>query len=281
MTAEVVPKIDESELPPAPVRVVEASDLVGAEPSEPALVVEGMTKSYRGGAVPVLKGVDLRVGVGERLAVIGANGSGKSTMLRCCMRLIDPDGGRVFHGETDFTSLRGGALRRARARVGFVFQKHNLQGRLSVLSNVVHGALSRGYRLRAWRAALAPKSEREFAMHCLDRVGLADLAERPARELSGGQSQRVAIARALMQKPSMLFADEPAASLDPAAGEEVMGLFSELCLDSGLTLVVVSHDMVHARQFADRIVGLRQGNMAFDAPAERVDPTQLREFFDD
>ena len=118
----------------------------------------------------------------------------------------------------------------------------------------------------------AQKSERLRAMHCLEMVGPADLAQRPARKLSGGQSQRVAIARCLMQGPDMLLADEPAASLDPSAGEEVMAMFSALCQRQGLTLVYVSHDMDHAVKYADRIIGLRHGVIAMDKASQAVLP---------
>ena len=160
-----------------------------------------------------------------------------------------------------------------------VFQKHNLQPRLSVLTNVLHGAIARGYGPCVWRQQWAPQAERERAMHCLNMVGLANLASRPARKLSGGQSQRVAIARCLMQDPEILLADEPAASLDPSAGEEVMAMFSSLAKQEGPTLIYVSHDMDHAVNYADRVIGLRNGVITKDSPSEEVQAGELREFF--
>ncbi|TVR44125.1 MAG: ATP-binding cassette domain-containing protein [Planctomycetota bacterium] len=139
--------------------------------------------------------------------------------------------------------------------------------------------LARGYGLRVWRDQWAPHEERLRAIECLDMVGLADLANRRAGELSGGQSQRVAIARCLMQDPGIILADEPAASLDPSAGEEVMEMFHRLSRDRGITLVVVSHDMEHAQRFSDRIIGLKDGGIVLDGPSSTFSIDQLRGFF--
>jgi phosphonate transport system ATP-binding protein len=152
-----------------------------------------------------------------------------------------------------------------------VFQQHNLVARASVLTNVVHGALGRVPFPAACSHRLAPDSLRAEALRCLARVGLAALAQARADRLSGGQSQRVAIARALMQRPALLLADEPAASLDPVAGEEVMGVFRRLVDEDGLTLVFTSHNLEHARRFADRAVGIRDGRVAIDCAADRLD----------
>ena len=247
--------------------------------SQKVLSAKEVYKSFDNESVLVLKGLSLDIQRGERVAIIGANGSGKSTFLRCCMQLLDIDSGKILIDGRETSSMTRRERRKTRGRIGMVFQKHNLQPRLTVLSNVLHGAIARGYGIRVWRQQWAPKAERERAMHCLDMVGLADLAERRARKLSGGQSQRVAIARCLMQGPDMLLADEPAASLDPSAGEEVMAMFSALCLREGLTLVYVSHDMDHAVKYADRIIGLRDGVIAMDQASDAVQPGELREFF--
>jgi phosphonate transport system ATP-binding protein len=151
--------------------------------------------------------------------------------------------------------------------------------RLPVLSNVLHGALARGAGPRAWFHQSAPCALREEAMGCLERVGLAELALRRADRLSGGQSQRVAIARALMQRPEVMFADEPVASLDPAAGEEVMGCFLDLVRRERLTLVFTTHDLRHALHYGERVVGLREGRVGIDAPAATLDLPSLRSFY--
>jgi len=241
-----------------------------------ALGVRGLVKTFRDGSVRVLDGVSLSIAHGERVALIGANGSGKSTLLRCALRLLEPDAGTVAIDGKDLTALRGRALRAARAGVGFVFQKHNLVPRLSVLTNVLHGALARGLGLRAWRQSFAPAHERALALGCLAQVGLAHLAARRAGELSGGQSQRVAVARALMQRPTMILADEPVASLDPVAGEEVMELFARLCREQGITLVFVSHHLEHALRYAERLVALRAGRIERDVKTAGASADELR-----
>jgi phosphonate transport system ATP-binding protein len=255
------------------VSAVELSAALSAD-----LEVRGLAKRFNGSAA-VLTDVSLAVGKGEAVALIGANGAGKSTLLRCCLRLIEPDAGQVSLLETNVISLKAGALRRLRSRVGFVFQRHNLVPRLPVLSNVLHGALARRAGPRAWFHQLAPRALREEAMDCLERVGLAELALRRADQLSGGQSQRVAIARALMQRPQVMFADEPVASLDPAAGEEVMACFLDLVRRERLTLVFTTHNLRHALDYGERVVGLSGGRVTVDAPANTLDLPSLRAFY--
>lgn len=219
----------------------------------------------------VVDGVDLRVAPGSCVALIGANGAGKSTLLRMLVRLVEPDSGSIAIHGSDIRAAGGARLRDLRRRTGFVFQQHNLVGRASVLTNVVHGAMG---RVPWWRAAshrVAPADVRIEAMGCLARVGLAQFATQRADRLSGGQSQRVAIARALMQRPGLLLADEPAASLDPAAGEEVMRIFRDLVDREGLTVIFTSHHIGHARAYAGRVVGLRAGRVVLDAPTTDLD----------
>ncbi len=228
------------------------------------IVVEGLEKQF-GDGPPVLRGIDLSVRRGETVALIGANGAGKSTLMRCLLHLVKPDAGEVVLFGVRLSRVRQRELRRVRNRVGFVFQRHNLVPRLSALANVLHGALGRS-PFGALHRSLSPAALRDEAMACLERVGLAHLARQRADTLSCGQSQRVAIARALMQRPEMLLADEPVASLDPAAGEEVMDLFTSLARQEGLTLVFTTHNMRHALTYAQRIVGLRDGRIALDRP---------------
>jgi phosphonate transport system ATP-binding protein len=242
------------------------------------LAVAGVAKRFA--ATQVLHGVDFSVPAGQAVALIGANGAGKSTLLRCCLRLIEPDAGTIRLLGRDVRALDPAGLRGLRAEVGFVFQKHNLVGRLSALTNVLHGAIGRTGFGRAWFQSLAPRALREEALACLERVGLAAIADRRADRLSGGQSQRVAIARALMQRPRLMFADEPVASLDPAAGEEVMALFLDLIRRQGLTLLFTSHDLAHAIAFADRVIALRAGRIVLDAPAATLDVARLRALYD-
>lgn len=243
------------------------------------LTVRGLRKRYGSEEADVLQDAGFVLREGESLAVIGANGSGKSTMLRCCLRLIEPDSGEVRLLDQDAMTARGRALRRLRAQVGFVFQRHNLVPRLSVLSNVLHGAQARTASPRNWFQATAPGWLRAEALTCLERVGLADLASRRSDRLSGGQSQRVAIARTLMQRPRLVFADEPAASLDPTAGEEVMELFAQLMRDEGVGVLFTCHDLDHARRYGDRVLALKQGRVMFDRAVAEIDFDGLRHLY--
>ena len=243
------------------------------------LVVRGLRKGYEGGA-PVLAGIDFQVPKGQSVALIGANGSGKSTLLRCCMHLIAPDEGVVHLLGHPVGNMNPKALRHLRAKVGFVFQKHNLVPRMSALSNVLHGSIARSSFARSWSHSWASTALREEALTCLARVGLSQIAAQRVDKLSGGQSQRVAIARALMQGPRMMMADEPVASLDPSSGEEVMRLFSTLVREEGLTMLFTSHDLSHAIKYADRVIALKHGVIALDAPSSELNVAQLRALYD-
>ncbi len=242
----------------------------------PLVAVDRVVKRFGGiDTPPVLKGVELSIAEGEAVALLGSNGAGKSTLLRCLPGLTPVNEGTITIFGASVGDLRGAALRRLRSRIGFVFQRHNLSTRLSVLSNVVHGAQG---RLSPWRVsnqATAPRAVREEAMDCLDQVGLADMAQRRADRLSGGQSQRVAVARALMQRPSLVLADEPVASLDPVAAEDVMTLFAGLMRNKGITLIFTSHDVAQATAFSDRVVALKAGRVALDRHADLVKPGEL------
>ncbi len=249
----------------------------GVAKAAPVIAVAGLVKAFSGR--PVLAGIDIDITPGTAVALIGANGTGKSTLLKCLVRLVEPDAGRITILGTEVTALRGAGLRRFRSRAGVVWQKHNLVPRLSALTNVVHGAQSRLSGPRTWMQSLASADVRAEAMACLDAVGLADHAAQRSDSLSGGQSQRVAIARMLMQRPELVLADEPDASLDPQAGEEVMQLLYNLTRDKGLTLIVISHRLEHTISYSDRIVGLAKGHVALDIASRRASAEALRDFF--
>jgi len=237
----------------------------------------GLTKRF--GRTPVFSGVGFRLARGEAVALVGANGTGKSTLLRCLMGLIPATEGRVrLLGKDTNTGTR--TLRHLRAQVGLVSQKHNLVPRLAVLSNVVHGLLGQHPGLRHWSHTFAPRPSREAAMNALERVGLADFALRRADRLSGGQTQRVAIARAIVGSPKILFADEPCASLDPSAGEDVMELFFRLARDQAVTVVFISHNIDHALRYGDRVIGLADGQLKLDASAASLNAADLRGLYD-
>lgn len=238
-----------------------------------------LAKSYANGK-PVFAGINLSIRKGERVALIGANGVGKSTLLKCLIGHTTFSGGKVATLGEEFSSAPDPAqLQRMRQRVGFVFQNHGLVRRQSVLTNVVHGKLGLPGGWRAWHQAIARQDMREDAIQALEQVNLAHKATARADELSGGQAQRAAIARALIRKPELMIADEPAASLDPTAGRDVMALFSNLVQQSGITLVFTTHDMDHALCFADRIVALKAGAVHYDLAASEVSPQRLESVF--
>jgi phosphonate transport system ATP-binding protein len=222
-------------------------------------------------AVRAVDGIDLTVAPGEFVVILGRSGSGKTTFLRAINRLVEPAAGTVRVAGQDVTGAAPAALRAVRRRIGMVFQQFNLVRRASVLDNVLAGRL--GY-VPALPSLLGrfPAPDRALALDCLARVGLAHLAARRADTLSGGEQQRVAIARALAQAPSVILADEPTASLDPALTADIMGILRAINVERGLTLVVSQHQLETALAYATRIVGLRAGRVAFDGPPSAVTP---------
>ena len=235
-----------------------------------ALAIRNLRKEYRAG-VPVLRDVSLEVGGTGMTAIIGPSGTGKSTLIRCINRLVDPTAGEILFGGQDLARLKGRALREARRRLGMVFQEYNLVERLSVIENLLCGRL--GY-VPVWRAWLRrfPPQDVARAFELLDAVGLGDFATRRADALSGGQRQRVGIARAIMQDPELVLADEPTSSLDPKTSVEIMELLARLARERGIPVVVNIHNVELAKRFAERIVGMSQGAIVFDGA-----PSELRE----
>ena len=209
-----------------------------------------------------LDGASLSVAAGELVVVLGQNGSGKSTMLRCIAGMLRPTAGRVLVAGQEMTRLATRALADARMALGMVFQHAHLVRRRSVLANVMCGTLGRHRTLAAALGRL-PRGELGWAMDCLHEVGLSAYAGQRAGTLSGGQAQRASIARALAQRPKAMLADEPVASLDPEAAEEIMCLLRRLAAEDGLAVLCVLHQPELARRHADRILGLRAGRMVF------------------
>mgnify|MGYP000368442634 CR=1 FL=1 len=240
---------------------------------EAALTISGLRKAF--GPRVVLDGIDLEVARGELVAVLGANGSGKSTALRCVVGLVEPDAGSVVLAGRQVVGLRGAELVATRRQAAMIFQHIHLVRRMSAFSNVCCGALGRLQTSRSLLRSLFPADVREEAMRCLGRVGLADRATDRVSRLSGGQQQRVAIARALCQRPSVLLADEPVSALDPAAAERVMSLLLELAHEDGLGVAAVLHQPHLAERHADRIVGLMHGRIVLDAPPGELEPEQI------
>ena len=265
---------------------LEASSLErGPESREPepdgsaarALVIRKLSKEYRPG-VPVLKDIDLVVPGRGVTAVIGPSGTGKSTLIRCINRLVDPTSGEILFAGRDLAKLRGAELRRMRRRIGMVFQEYNLVERLTVMENLLCGRL--GY-VPAWRAWLRrfPPEDIERAFDLLDAVGLADYATRRADALSGGQRQRVGIARAIMQDPDLVLADEPTSSLDPKTSVEIMELLAKLAGERDIPVIVNIHNVELARRFAQRMIGLSGGEVVYDGSPRDLDDSYLKRIY--
>jgi phosphonate transport system ATP-binding protein len=231
---------------------------------QPRLELAGVSRTF--GERRVLDDVTLSVHAREFVAVLGMSGAGKTTLLRCVAGLLAPDAGVVRVAGRDIAGMRG----QERRRVAVVFQQFNLVGRISAFANVLAGRLG---HVPAWRGMLQrfERADRMLALECLDRVGLLDYAGRRADTLSGGQQQRVAIARALAQQPDLIVADEPVASLDPSSGAGVLDLLRGICRDDGVSVLCSLHQVVFARRYADRIVGLVDGRVDVDRPAALFD----------
>jgi len=241
------------------------------------LRIQGLTKRYRTGDL-ALKGINLEVIDGEILALIGPSGAGKSTLLRCINRLVEPTAGSVTLNDSEITALGSRELRRARRRLGMIFQEYALVERLTVMENVLSGRL--GY-VAFWRSFMRrfPQADVDEAFRLLARVGLDQMADKRADELSGGQRQRVGICRALIQKPDVLLVDEPTASLDPKTSRQIMRLIKELCEERKLSAIINIHDVMLAQMFAERIVGLRLGEIVYDGPPARLTPDVLTKIY--
>jgi glutamate transport system ATP-binding protein len=226
-------------------------------PGEPLVVMRAVNKHF--GHVHVLRDVDTTVGRGEVVVIIGPSGSGKSTLCRTINRLEPIDSGEItFDGQP--LPAEGRDLARLRADVGMVFQSFNLFSHKSILQNVTLGPI---------KVRRQPKDEAEQrAMQLLERVGIADQANKLPGELSGGQQQRAAIARALAMDPKLMLFDEPTSALDPEMINEVLDVMIALAKD-GMTMVVVTHEMGFARRAADRVIFMADGRLVEQAPPDR------------
>ncbi len=244
-----------------------------------SLAVRQLSKTYGNGTI-ALKNVSFSAQPGEGIVLLGANGSGKSTLLRCIVGLETFAEGSIQIGDAAIETASAPKLRQLRRQIGMVFQHFNLVSSLSAFHNVLQGALGRSKGPRYWFPATAPQLERERAMQCLARVNLAHLAKQRVDTLSGGQQQRVAIARMLMQDPSLLLVDEPVASLDPKSGREVMDLLWEIVQERQLTVVCTLHQLDLAKDYANRIIGLRNGEVHIDAPTHQLTDQELRWLYD-
>lgn len=241
------------------------------------LSLRGLTKAYERGK-PVISDISLDFPARGVVAIIGPSGTGKSTLIRCINRLVEPTSGQVLLGGTDLTKLRGAGLRAARREIGMVFQEYNLVERLSVIENLLCGRLGYVPLWRVWMRRY-PDEDIAHAFALLERVGLADFATRRADALSGGQRQRVGIARAVMQSPRLLLADEPTSSLDPRTSVEIMELMRDMAAERDIPVIINIHDVALARRFASRIVGMSGGSVVYDGPPEGLNDDHLTQIY--
>jgi phosphonate transport system ATP-binding protein len=228
----------------------------------------GVGKRFDRGELALAE-VTLRIARGEQVALIGPSGAGKTTLFRILNLTLRPTDGHLRVDGSDVAGLAGAKLRALRRRIGTVYQQHNLVGRLRVVHNVLAGHLGRWSVARALLSLAVPQ-EVESATTALRRVGIADKLYARTDTLSGGQQQRVAIARVLVQDPDVILGDEPVSSLDPSLAAGLVGLLSDLSKSTGKTLLMNLHSVDLALTFFPRIVGVREGRVAFDLPPERV-----------
>jgi len=247
------------------------------DPVDRSLRVENLVKEYVPGK-PILKDISFEVKGRSSVAIIGPSGTGKSTLIRCVNKLIPPTAGNVFVSGENITVLSGSELRKARRKIGMVFQEFNLVERLTVMENVLCGRL--GY-VAPWRAWLRKYSQDDIdrAFELLDSIGILEFARQRADSVSEGQRQRVGIARAIMQEPHVLLADEPTSSLDPKTSVEIMELLLALSKAHEIPLIINIHDVELAKRFTDRVIGLSKGHIIYDGPSDDLSRNNLKEIY--
>ncbi len=241
------------------------------------LEIRELAKVYATGT-RALSGINLTVDQAQVISIIGSSGAGKSTLIRCINRLVEPTSGQVFLNDLEITALNRSELRKARGRLGMIFQEYNLVERLMVMENVLSGRLGYVSFWQAYRRNYPPE-DIQAAFELLDRVGLNGYENTRADALSGGQRQRVGIGRALMQRPEILLVDEPTASLDPKTARQIMRLICELAQERGTPALVNIHDVALAQSYADRIIGLNAGKVVFDGVPGQLNPEVLTEIY--
>ncbi|MFU1783684.1 phosphonate ABC transporter ATP-binding protein [Haloarcula japonica] len=241
------------------------------------LTVDNLEKTYDSGD-KALKGVSFEVSGNEIVAIIGPSGAGKSTLVRSINRLTEPTAGRVSLDDTEVTGLDKSALRDVRRDMGMIFQEFNLVERLTVMENILSGRL--GY-LSTWNAFRRnfPPEDIKRAREILSRVNLEGVENNRADELSGGQRQRVGIARAVIQRPKILLADEPTSALDPDTSREVMSLLTDIAHEDDIPIIINIHEVDLAVDYADRIIGLSDGEIVFNGPPDDLDQAARDEIY--
>lgn len=234
-------------------------------------------KTYNNGTI-ALSNINLSIKQGEFVAVIGLSGAGKSTLIRCVNRIHDITSGTILVDNVDVSKLKGKSIRKFRRRIGMIFQSFNLVTRTTVINNVLVSFVP---DLPMWRkvTGVFTKQHRIKALEALDKVGILDKAFVRVDQLSGGQQQRVALARTLAQNPAIILADEPIASLDPVTSRIVMDDFKKINKEMDISVIMNIHHVEMALEYADRVIGIRKGEVVFDGAATRVNQAVLQEIY--
>ena len=234
-------------------------------------------KTYPNGFT-ALKDINLQIEQGEFVAVIGLSGAGKSTILRCINRMHDVTSGTLTVDGVDVNTLKGKELRKFRRKVGMIFQSFNLVSRSTAIKNVLTAEVPEMNFFRVL-FGIFNKDQKMHALESLDKVGILSKAYTRCDQLSGGQQQRVALARTLNQNPQIILADEPVASLDPIMARQVMKDFVRINKDYNITILLNIHHVDLALQYCDRVIGVREGQIVFDGPAETITQEQIDEVY--
>ncbi len=235
---------------------------------------ENVSKTYPNG-VKGLQNINLEIEQGEFVSIIGLSGAGKSTLIRTINRMLDISEGKLTVDGIDVSSLKGKSLRKFRRnKVGMIFQSFNLVTRTTVIKNVLTSIVPDIPFFRSL-FGIYTKNEKLHALEALDKVGIVDKAFIRADQLSGGQQQRVALARTLAQNPEIILADEPVAALDPVTAKRVMEDFKRINTEMNISILLNIHHVELALEYADRILGIRDGEIVYDGPSNEVTPEVL------
>ena len=236
-----------------------------------------VNKVYPNG-LHALKNISLEINQGEFVAIIGLSGAGKSTLLRTINRMHDISEGSLIVNGQEIKNLKGKDLRTFRRKVGMVFQSFNLVTRTTVINNVL---TSRVPDMPLWKSiiGLYSKEDKIIALEALDKVGILDKAYVRADQLSGGQQQRVALARTLAQKPEIILADEPVAALDPITATQVMDDFKKINKELNMSVLINIHHVDLALKYADRVIGIKAGEIVYDGAAKDVNNEVLKQIY--
>ncbi|WP_208592222.1 phosphonate ABC transporter ATP-binding protein [Gracilibacillus suaedae] len=225
-----------------------------------------------------LKNINVKINEGEFVVIVGLSGAGKSTFIRSINRLVTPTSGSLIVNNEDILKANGKDLRKLRTKIGMIFQSYNLVKRSTVIKNVISGRLGYTGTLKSIMN-LFSKEDKLLAYENLKRVNIEEKLYNRADELSGGQQQRVSIARVLTQQPKLILADEPVASLDPPTSHQVMKYLKQINREDKITTIVNLHFIDMAMEYADRIIGMRAGEVVFDGPASEVTEQTFEEIY--